>query len=87
MPITHLAMAFTIAHPSITSALAGARTMAHLDDVIAGFDVQLSDDLLDRIDEIVPPGTDVGPLDQDYIPPALQTAGVRRRPVGERAAA
>jgi aryl-alcohol dehydrogenase (NADP+) len=87
MPLTHLAMAFTIAHPGVTSALAGARTMTQLDDLIAGFDVQLSDDLLDRIDEIVPPGTDVGALDQDYTPPALQTAGLRRRPVGERAAA
>jgi aryl-alcohol dehydrogenase-like predicted oxidoreductase len=87
MPITHLAMAFTIAHPGVTSALAGARTMAYLDDLLAGLDVHLSDDLLDRIDEIVPPGTDVGTLDQDYTPPALQTAGLRRRPLSERAAA
>jgi aryl-alcohol dehydrogenase-like predicted oxidoreductase len=87
MPLTHLAMAFTIAHPGVTSALAGARTMAHLDDLIAGLDVQLSDDLLDRIDKIVPPGTDVGTLDQDYMPPALHTPGLRRRPAGERAAA
>ncbi|GGJ60178.1 hypothetical protein GCM10010121_083530 [Streptomyces brasiliensis] len=87
MPLTHLAMAFTTAHAGVTSALAGARTMAHLDDVLAGLDVQLDDDLLDRIDEIVPPGTDVGTLDQDYMPPALQTAGLRRRRAGERAAA
>ncbi|MFF5109756.1 aldo/keto reductase [Streptosporangium sp. NPDC000509] len=87
MPLTHLAMAFTIAHPGVTSALAGARTMAHLDDLLAGIDVRLGDDVLDRIDEIVPPGTDVGALDQDYLPPALQTAVLRRRPVGERAAA
>jgi aryl-alcohol dehydrogenase-like predicted oxidoreductase len=87
MPLTHIAMAFTIAHPGVTSALAGARTMAHLDDLIAGLDVQLSDDLLDRIDKIVPPGTDVGTLDQDYMPPALHTPGLRRRPAGERAAA
>jgi aryl-alcohol dehydrogenase-like predicted oxidoreductase len=87
MPLTHLAMAFTIAHPGVTSALAGPRTMAHLDDLIAGFDVQLSDDLLDQIDEIVPPGTDVGALDQDYQPPALQNPHLRRRPPAERAAA
>jgi hypothetical protein len=61
--------------------------MVHLDDLIAGLDVQLSDDLLDRIDKIVPPGADVGTLDQDYMPPALQTPGLRRRPAGERAAA
>jgi aryl-alcohol dehydrogenase-like predicted oxidoreductase len=87
MPLTHLAMAFTIAHPGVTSALAGARTMAHLDDLLAGLDVQLGDDILDRIDQIVPPGTDVGTLDQDYTPPALQTASLRRRPTAERAAA
>ncbi|WP_217145161.1 aldo/keto reductase [Streptomyces sp. AC627_RSS907] len=87
MSLTHLAMAFTITHPGVTSALAGARTLAHLDDLIAGFDVQLSDDILDRIDEIVPPGTDVGTLDQDYVPEALQNSHLRRRPGTERAAA
>jgi aryl-alcohol dehydrogenase-like predicted oxidoreductase len=87
MPMTHLAMAFTIAHPGVTSALLGARTMEHLDDLIAGFDVRLSDEILDRIDEIVPPGTDVSALDQAYVPPALQETNLRRRPVGERAAA
>ena len=65
-------MAFTIAHPGVTCALLGARTEAHLDDLLAGLDVTLSDDVLDRIDEIVPPGTDVGALDQAYQPPALE---------------
>jgi hypothetical protein len=56
LPMTHLAMAFTIAHPSVTCALLGARTEAHLDDLLAGgLDVTLSDDVLDRIDQIVPP--------------------------------
>ncbi|MEV6130813.1 aldo/keto reductase [Streptomyces violaceusniger] len=87
MPLTHLAMAFTIAHPGVTSALVGARTMAHLDDLINGFDARLGDDLLDQIDEIVPPGTDVTALDQDYQPPALQNPHLRRRPAAERAAA
>jgi hypothetical protein len=67
--MTHLATAFTIAHPGVTSAIIGPRTMDHLDDLLAGLDVVLSDDILDRIDEIVPPGTDVGTLDQDYKPP------------------
>src|SRR6202045_1586631 len=58
--MTHLAMAFVIAHPGVTSALIGPRTMEQLDDLLAGIDVTLSDDILDRIDEIVPPGTDVG---------------------------
>jgi aryl-alcohol dehydrogenase-like predicted oxidoreductase len=84
LPMTHLAMAFTIAHPGVTSALLGARTMDHLDDLLAGLDVTLTDDILDRIDEIVPPGTDVGTLDQAYLPPALETASLRRRPLATR---
>jgi hypothetical protein len=50
-------------------------------------DVVLSDDLLDRIDEIVPPGTDIGTLDQAYVPPAIQRTELRRRPASERSAA
>jgi aryl-alcohol dehydrogenase-like predicted oxidoreductase len=87
LPMTHLAMAFTIAHPGVTSAIIGPRTMNHLDDLLAGLDVTLTDDVLDRIDEIVPPGTDIGTLDQDYQPPALQDSRLRRRPVEERGAA
>src|SRR3569833_936846 len=87
LPMTHLAMAFAITHPDVTSALLGARTMAHLDDLLTGLDVSLSDDLLDRIDEIVPPGTDVGTLDQTYRPPALEDRASRRRPLTGRAAA
>jgi aryl-alcohol dehydrogenase-like predicted oxidoreductase len=64
LSMPHLAMAFAISHPGITSALLGARTMEQLDDLLAGVDVVLSDDVLDRIDEIVPPGTDIGTLDQ-----------------------
>jgi aryl-alcohol dehydrogenase-like predicted oxidoreductase len=87
LPMTHLAMAFTIAHPGVTSALLGARTEEQLDDLLAGVDVALTDDILDRIDEIVPPGTDVGALDQAYLPPALLDPGLRRRPVTDRSAA
>jgi aryl-alcohol dehydrogenase-like predicted oxidoreductase len=87
LPMTHLAMAFAITHPGVSSALLGPRTMEHLDDLLAGLDVTLSDEILDRIDEIVPPGTDVGTLDQAYVPPALERTNLRRRPVHERAAA
>jgi aryl-alcohol dehydrogenase-like predicted oxidoreductase len=86
LPMTHLAMAFTTAHPGVTAALLGPRTMEHLDDLLAGADVVLTDDVLDRIAEIVPPGTDVGALDQEYTPPALQNPHLRRRPVTERSA-
>ena len=61
--------------------------MAQLDDLLAGVEVALSDDVLDRIDEIVPPGTDIGTLDQAYVPPELQQMALRRRPLGERSAA
>jgi aryl-alcohol dehydrogenase-like predicted oxidoreductase len=80
LPMTHLAMAFAVAHPAVTSALLGARTMDQLDDLLAGIDVTLSGEILDRIDEIVPPGTDVTRLDQAYLPPALTEPGLRRRP-------
>ncbi len=87
LPMTHLAMAFAITHPGVTSAIIGPRTMEQLDDLLAGVDVSLSDEILDRIDEIVPPGTDVGTLDMAYQPPAIQRASLRRRPAAERAAA
>jgi aryl-alcohol dehydrogenase-like predicted oxidoreductase len=87
LPMTHLAMAFAIAHPGVTSAVIGPRTMEQLDDLLASVGVSLSDEILDRIDEIVPPGTDVGTLDMAYQPPAIQRAYLRRRPVDERAAA
>lgn len=87
MPLNHLAMAFAIAHPGVTSAIIGPRTMEHLDSALAGTEVSLSDEILDRIDAIVPPGTDVGRLDAAYDPPAIQQATLRRRPTEQRAAA
>ena len=86
LPMTHLAMAFTISHPGVTSAVIGVRTMGHLDGLLSGLDVTLTDDILDRIDEIVPPGTDVGTLDQAYQPPALENPSLRRRPMTARTA-
>src|ERR1700753_2290290 len=88
LPMTHLAMAFSIAHPGVTSAIIGPRTHEHLDDLLASVEVTLSDEVLDRIDAIVPPGTDIGAPDQSaYRPPPLTQAALRRRPVAERAAA
>jgi hypothetical protein len=84
--MTHLAMAFATTHPGVTSALLGPHTTEQLDDLLAGMDVTLTDEILDRIDEIVPPGTDVGTLDQAYVPPALQKTTLRRRPLNERSA-
>jgi aryl-alcohol dehydrogenase-like predicted oxidoreductase len=86
IPLTHLAMAFAIAHPGVTSAILGPRTMEQLDDLLAGAETTLTDDILDEIDAIVPPGTDVTRLDMAYDPPAIQHAPLRRRPAGERSA-
>lgn len=87
LTLTHMAMAFAIAHPGVTSAILGPRTMEQLDDLLAGAEARLSDDVLDRIDEIVPPGTDLLPLEPNYNPPAIKQAELRRRPLADRAAA
>jgi aryl-alcohol dehydrogenase-like predicted oxidoreductase len=87
LPMTHLALAFAIAHPGVTSAIIGPRTLEQLDDLLAGADVTLTDEILDQLDGIVAPGTNVGALDMAYQPPALLRPDLRRRPVSERAAA
>ncbi|MFI6681788.1 aldo/keto reductase [Kribbella sp. NPDC050470] len=87
MALTHLAMAFAIAHPGVTSAIIGPRTMDHLNDLLAGVDVTLTDEVLDQIDKIAPPGTDTGTLDMAYNPPAIHHAHLRRRPLSDRPAA
>lgn len=87
LSLTHLAMAFTIAHPGVSSTLLGARTPEQVDDLLKGVEVALTDEVLDRIDEIVPPGTDITRLDQAYVPPAVTDPNLRRRPISERSAA
>jgi len=86
MSLTHLAMAFAITHPGVTSAIIGPRTMDHLDDLLAGAKATLTDEILDRIDAIVPPGTDIGTLDMAYNPPAIEQSRLRRRLPDERSA-
>jgi hypothetical protein len=62
--------------------------MEQLDDLLAAIGVTLTGDILDQVDEIVRPGTDVGAPDQSAcLPPALQHPDLRRRPAAERAAA
>jgi aryl-alcohol dehydrogenase (NADP+) len=61
--------------------------MQHLDDLLAGAEVRLGDDVLDRIDQIVPPGIDIGLNEAAYNPPAILRADLRRRPGTKRAAA
>jgi aryl-alcohol dehydrogenase-like predicted oxidoreductase len=78
--LPQLATAFVRAHPAVTSVLIGPRTQEHLDGLLSGADIELSGDILDRIDEIVPPGTDLDPADNyAATPPALENASLRRR--------
>jgi aryl-alcohol dehydrogenase-like predicted oxidoreductase len=75
-----LALAFVLEHPAVTSAIIGPRTMEHLESQLTAADVRLETSVLDRIDEIVPPGTNVNPGDAGYIPPSLTDASKRRHP-------
>src|ERR1700730_12062146 len=86
LSITHMAMAFVVAHPGVTSAIMGPRTMQHRDDRLSGAEVALSDDILDRIDAVVAPGTDAGAMGATYEPPAMTQANLRRRLLSERSA-
>jgi aryl-alcohol dehydrogenase-like predicted oxidoreductase len=76
--LIHMAIAFVIRHPAVTAAIVGPRTMEHLESQLGAADVELSDDVLDRIDEIVPPGSLVNPSDTGFVNPALEPPARRR---------
>jgi aryl-alcohol dehydrogenase-like predicted oxidoreductase len=77
--LLHLALAFVLEHPAVTSAIIGPRTQEHLEAAIGGEKITLTPDILDRIDEIVPPGTTLNDADTGYVPPALSDPSRRRR--------
>jgi aryl-alcohol dehydrogenase-like predicted oxidoreductase len=79
LTLPHLAVGFVLSHPAVTSVIIGPRTMDQLESLLSGADTVLSADVLDRIDEIVPPGTDLNRADSYYTPPALADASLRRR--------
>ncbi len=79
MELIELAIAFVIRHPAVTSAILGPRTMEHLQSQLGAAEIKLGDDLLDRIDEIVRPGTNLNAADAGYIPPSLEQSSLRRR--------
>jgi aryl-alcohol dehydrogenase-like predicted oxidoreductase len=79
MSLIHLALAFTLQHPAVTAPIIGPRTLDHLNSQIGAADVTLSADVLDRIDEIVPPGVTLSRLDAGYQPPSLTDPFQRRR--------
>jgi aryl-alcohol dehydrogenase-like predicted oxidoreductase len=78
LTLIQMALAFVIRHPAVTAAIIGPRTMEHLESQRLGADVALPDDVLDRIDEIVPPGSNVNPADTGWQNPALDPAARRR---------
>ena len=77
--LIHLALAFVLQHPAVTAPIIGPRTMAHLDSQLGAADVTLSTDVLDAIDEIVPPGVTLARFDEGYVPPSLSDPFLRRR--------
>ncbi|HUD80522.1 MAG TPA: aldo/keto reductase [Streptosporangiaceae bacterium] len=79
MSLIHLALGFVLSHPAVTSAIIGPRTLEHLDSQLGAPPGGLPADLLDRIDEIVPPGANLNPSDRGYEPPALADPALRRR--------
>ena len=78
LTLIQLAITFVLNHPAITSALIGPRTMEQLDSQLAAADVVLDDAVLDRIDEIVPPGITINPADNSFANPVLEPAARRR---------
>src|SRR3954447_23680965 len=78
LSLIHLALAFVLRHPAVTSAIIGPRTLEQLEGQLGAADVELSADVLDAIDTIVPPGTNLNPADSGWRPPHLDDSSTRR---------
>jgi aryl-alcohol dehydrogenase-like predicted oxidoreductase len=76
--LIQLALAFVLNHPAVTAAIIGPRTIEHLESQLTAADLVLSDEVLDRIDQINPPGVTINHLDNGWTQPALQPAARRR---------
>jgi aryl-alcohol dehydrogenase-like predicted oxidoreductase len=81
--LVDLAHAFVLEHPAVTSAILGPRTLDQLTDVLRGAGTRLEPDLLDAVDRLVPPGTNLNPADSGWSPSWLAPA-CRRRPTDDR---
>ena len=79
LTLVNLAIAFVLNHPAVTAPIIGPRTMEQLETQLEAADVVLSADVLDEIDKIVPPGTNLNQADRGYETPALAQPGLRRR--------
>jgi aryl-alcohol dehydrogenase-like predicted oxidoreductase len=78
IPLIEIAIAWVANHPAVTSAIIGPRTMEHLESQLPAASRTLDAELLDRIDEIVPPATSFQYADTGYANPALEPARRRR---------
>jgi aryl-alcohol dehydrogenase-like predicted oxidoreductase len=76
--LIEMAIAFVINHPAVTAAIIGPRTMEHLESQLTAAEAALSSDVLDAIDTIVPPGTNVNAADSGWANPALEPSARRR---------
>lgn len=79
LTMIQLALGFVTAHPAVTSAIIGPRTLDHLHSQLAAAETVLSADVLDAIDAIVAPGVDLAPDEKFDTPPALLDPSLRRR--------
>jgi aryl-alcohol dehydrogenase-like predicted oxidoreductase len=79
LSLPHLALGFVLSHPAVTSVLIGPRRPEQLTDLLSADLSRLPDDVLDRIDAIVSPGTDLNPDDIYFTPEALADKRLRRR--------
>ena len=79
LSLIHLALAFVLRHPAVTAPIIGPRTMEQLESQLGAAEVVLDDDVLDAIDDIVPPGTTLNGIDDGWAPPSLSQARLRRR--------
>jgi aryl-alcohol dehydrogenase-like predicted oxidoreductase len=61
--LIQMAIAFATHHPAVSSAIIGPRTREHLEGYLAADGVELSGELLDRIDQIVPPAVTINVAD------------------------
>jgi aryl-alcohol dehydrogenase-like predicted oxidoreductase len=77
--LIEMSLAFLLEHPAVTAPIIGPRTLEQLESQLPAAEVRLSQEVLDRIDEIVPPGTTVNPVDDGWTPPALADPRRRRR--------
>ena len=78
--LIELALAFVLEHPAVSAAIIGPRTMEQLESQLPAATVRLEESVLDRIDQIALPGTNVNPEDAGWQPSVLANPRLRRRP-------